>query len=151
MARLLDHLEERDILLNVRARDKRQLFEAIGVHMEWAHGIPPNAVATALQRREAAGSTALGHGVAIPHARVKALERIRVLYARVSPAMPFDTPDGLPVSDVVCLMVPAPATQEHLDMLAQVASLFSEEGFRAALHRRHDAAQIRETFGHWVR
>lgn len=151
MARLLDHFDERDILLHVRARDKRQLFEAIGLHMEWAHGIPPDSVATALQRREAAGTTALGHGVAIPHARVKALEQVLVLYARLSPPIPFDTPDGQPVSDVVCLMVPAPATQEHLDMLSQVAALFSEEGFRAALHRRTDAAQIRETFGAWTR
>jgi PTS system nitrogen regulatory IIA component len=151
MGRLLDHLDECDILLDVRARDKRQLFEAIGAHMERAHGIPPDSVTTALQRREAAGTTALGHGVAIPHALVKELARVRVLYARLSPPMPFDTPDGQPVSDVVCLMVPALATQEHLDMLAQVAALFSEEGFRAALHRRLDAAQIRETFAHWTR
>lgn len=151
MARLLDHLEERDILLNLQARDKRQLFEAIGAHMEWVHSIPSNSVTTALQRREAAGTTALGHGVAIPHARVKELGRIRMLYARLSPPIPFDTPDGQPVSDVVCLMVPAPATQEHLDMLSQVAALFSEEGFRAALHRRKDAAQIRATFGAWTR
>lgn len=151
MVQLIDHLDAQDILLDVHVRDKRQLFEAIGTHMEWLHGVPAHAVATALQRREAAGTTALGHGVAIPHARVQALDRVRIVYLRLTPALAFDTPDGVPVSDVVGLMVPTPATQAHLDLLAQVAALFCEEGFRAALHRRRDAAQIRETFGHWTR
>lgn len=151
MDKLTDYLDVQDVLLNLHARDQRQLFEAVGSHMERLHGVPAHAVATALQRRESAGSTALGHGVAIPHARVTGLDRIRILYVRLAPALALDTPDGEPVSDVVVLMVPTPATQAHLDLLAQVAALFSEEGFRAALHRRQDAAQVYETFGHWTR
>lgn len=151
MGTLIDLLQERDILLDVQARDKRQLFQSIGGHMAETHGISPDAVAMALQRRESVGSTALCHGVAVPHARLHELDAMRILYIRLTPPMAFDAPDGLPVTDVVCLMVPSPATQQHLDMLAQVAALLSEQGFRAALHRRHDAGQIRETFRHWTR
>jgi PTS system nitrogen regulatory IIA component len=59
-------------------------------------------------------------------------EAMRILDIRLAPPLASDAPDGLPVTDVVCLMVPAPATQQHLDMQAQVAALFSEEGIRAA-------------------
>ncbi|KQP22696.1 PTS sugar transporter subunit IIA [Pseudorhodoferax sp. Leaf267] len=150
MGTLTDYLDERDILLDLHARDKRELFEAVGTHMEALHGVPAHAVATALQRRESAGTTALGCGVAIPHARVSGLRQIRIVYARLAPALDFETPDGQPVCDVVTLMVPTPASQAHLDVLAQVASLFSDAAFRAALHAGRSAAQIRRSFAQWT-
>jgi len=150
MSALSCHLEARDILLGVQATSKQELFEVIGKHMETAHGVPAGSVASSLQRRELAGSTALGHGVAIPHARVKELDRIRLVYARLTPALGFDTPDGLAVSDVVALMVPAPATQDHLDVLAYVAFLFSDQDFRKALHACQDPIQVKEVFECWL-
>ncbi|GAD22081.1 PTS sugar transporter subunit IIA [Acidovorax sp. MR-S7] len=149
MGALSGYLEARDILLGVQATGKRELFEMIGKHMEVAHDVPADSVASSLQRRELAGSTALGRGVAIPHARVKELDRIRLVYARLAPALSFDTPDGMAVSDVVALMVPAPATQDHLDVLAHVASLFSDQDFRKALHACQDPIQVKEVFERW--
>jgi nitrogen PTS system EIIA component len=143
---LSTYLEVGDILLGVRSADKSQLFEAIGRHVQAAHGVPAQSVVSALRRREMAGSTALGHGVAVPHARVAELDRIRILYVRLSRALHFDAPDGQPVSDVVVLMVPAPATQDHLDLLARVAELFSDGGFRATLHGCHTPDGIRQLF-----
>lgn len=149
MSTLSKHLDERGILLGLKAASKREVFEAIGQHMQALHGISAESVASALHRREAAGSTALGCGVAIPHARVKELERIRLLYLRLAPALVFDSPDGEPVSDIVALMVPAPATQEHLDVLAHVASLFSEKAFRKALHTCEEPGQVMEVIANW--
>lgn len=151
MSALSQYLETRDILLNVQVTSKLQLFEIIGKHMMTAHGVPADSVASSLQRRELAGSTALGNGVAIPHARVKELGRIRLVYARLAPALDFDTPDSQAVSDVVALMVPAPATQDHLDVLAHVASLFSDQNFREALHACLDPIQVKEVFERWPR
>ncbi|MDQ7989616.1 MAG: PTS sugar transporter subunit IIA [Candidatus Dactylopiibacterium sp.] len=138
-----------DILLDLRVTSTAQLFEAVGEHMQAAHGLPADAVAASLMRREAAGSTALGQGVAIPHARVKELDRIRMLYARLSPAVPFDPAGGEPVSEVVALLVPAPATQTQLDVLAHVASLFSDKRFRKTLRACDDPARIRALFAQW--
>lgn len=143
------YLEVDDILLGIQAKSKQQLFEAIGKHMQHTHGVPADSVASSLQRREAAGSTALGFGVAIPHARVKELDRIRMLYARLMPALAFDTPDSEAVFDVVVLLVPAPATQEHLDLLARVAALFSDKAFRKALHACQEPVHIHDVFVGW--
>ena len=149
MSTLSQYLEARDILLDVPATSKLKLFEVIGKHMETVHGVPADSVASSLQRRELAGSTALGHGVAIPHARIRELHRIRLVYARPVPALAFDTPDSQPVSNVVALMVPSPATQDHLDILAHLASLFSDQEFRKALQGCQDAIKVKETFERW--
>jgi len=143
------HLAVEDVLLDIRAMDRQQLFDAIGRHMQNVHGLPAESVAAALLRREQAASTALGHGVAIPHARVKALDRMRLVYVRLAPALAFDTPDGEPVAHVLALMVPEPATQAHLDVLADVVSLVSEPGFRKALQACRAPAQVKEAFDRW--
>lgn len=149
MSTLSKHLDEIDILLERKAASKREVFQVIGQHMQTAHGVSAESVESSLLRRESAGSTALGCGVAIPHARVNELERIRLLYLRVVPALAFDSPDGEPVSDIVALMVPAPATQEHLDVLAHVASLFSDKAFRKALHKCEEPGQVMDVIANW--
>lgn len=63
-------LSPEDILLDVSVSDKAELFQVVGRHMERAHGLKQDQVAASLSRREMAGSTALGQGFAIPHARV---------------------------------------------------------------------------------
>lgn len=138
-----------DILLDVQVDNTRQLFDAVGRHMQLVHGVPADSVVASLLRRESAGSTALGHGVAVPHARVTELDRIRVLYARLTPPLACETPDHEAVTDAVVLLVPAPAAQEHLDLLAYVATLFSDKTFRQVLHLRQQPAQIRELFVSW--
>lgn len=149
MSTLFRFLEEQDILLDVHAQDKQHLFETIGAHLHRVHGVAAESVARALERRESVGTTALGHGVAIPHARIPELDEIRIIYVRLTPGLAYDTPDGEPVSDVMALMVPAPSTQAHLDLLAQVASLFNEKDFRTALRRCQHPAQVRRTIELW--
>ncbi len=127
-----------------------QLFQAIGLHTERIGGLPTDAVASALMRRELTGSTALGLGVAIPHARVNILKRIRALHVRLVPGLDFDAPDHEPVSDAVVLLVPSPATGAHLEILAHAAALFSDSGFRAALQARHNPVEIRALFDDWA-
>lgn len=149
MPALHSFLDEADIVLDVHATSKHGLFDLLGRHMERVHGQRAEAVASALQRREMAGSTALGHRVAIPHARVKGLDRIRMVYLRLGTPLPFDAPDDLPITDVICLMVPSPATQEHLDLLAEVASLFSDADFRDRLHASASPEAVRKLLEGW--
>lgn len=146
MITLGSRLQTEDVLLGLRSPTKLHLLMEIGRHVERVHGLPAESVASALLRRERAGTTALGEGAAIPHARVKDLDGIRVLYARPFTPLAFDAPDGLPVSDVLVLLVPGPAAQTHLDLLAQAATLFSNRAFRNALHRSDTPQQVKQWF-----
>ena len=144
--RIADLLSPQDILLDLQVSDKSQLIEAIGRHMERAHAMPRESVALSLAHREQIGSTGLGQGVAIPHARVKNLERIHVAYARLGSPIPFDAPDGQPVADVLVLLVPKQATEEHLTILAEATQLLSDRRFRERLHRCQHALEVKRLF-----
>jgi PTS system nitrogen regulatory IIA component len=143
---LADLLGVEDILLAMDAASKRQLFEEIGRHMEREHALPQAWVTESLSRREDVGSTGLGRGVAIPHARVKNLKRMQVAYVRLTQAIPFDAPDGRPVSDILVLLVPKQATEEHLGILAQATQLFSDRDFREHLHPCQSASEVKRLF-----
>lgn len=149
MSRIGDYLQVEDAVLDLQVAGKAALFEAIGGHVERVHGLPADAVVGALLRRERTGSTALGRGVAMPHARVRGLDRIRVVYLRLAPALSFDTPDGRPITDVLALLVPDPAEQLHLDLLADAAALFCDAQFRQALHGCTDASLAQALFARW--
>lgn len=97
---------------------------------------PPQEVALirdSLRAREALASTAIGHGVALPHGRIADLEDTRCAFLQLSPAVDFGALDGQPVDLVVAMAVPEHFAQEHLHRLAEVAERFSDPGFRAAL------------------
>lgn len=111
--------------------------------------MPQAWVVLSLSRREEVGSTGLGEGVAIPHARIKDLDRIQVAYFRLAAPIPFASPDGLPVSDILVLLVPKQATEEHLSILAEATRLFSEPRFRRQLHGCEQASAVRQLFASW--
>jgi PTS system nitrogen regulatory IIA component len=143
---LLLHLSPEDVYLDLDVTTKRQLFHVIGQHMFRQHGLSAQDVVLNLSQREQAGSTGVGDGVALPHARVDGLTRIYAFYAHLRSPMPFDSPDGKPVSDVVALLVPKPATQEHLTVLADAVQLLSSRRLRKRLHACGSAREAMETF-----
>jgi nitrogen PTS system EIIA component len=135
-------LRPEDIRLDVNVADKRALFDLIAQHVAREFALPAAYVAHCLLRRELAGTTAVGHGVAIPHARIEGLQDIHALYVRPQQPLAFDAPDREPVTDVLVLIVPYPASQEHLDLLANAAELFSDADLRARLRATHDVHEI---------
>jgi PTS system nitrogen regulatory IIA component len=149
MSALGRYLQAEDVLLGLRAANKRQLFHAIALHVQRFGGLTADSVLAALRQRESAGSTALGLGVAFPHARVGGLDHIRALYVRPIPGLAFDALDAQPVSDVLAFLVPAPAPRTHVELLAHAALLFSDQKFRAALHIRRSALEIKSLFDEW--
>jgi len=138
-----------DVLLDVVSGSKVDLIDEIGKHVESVHEMMRGSVAPALLHRERIGSTALGHGVALPHARVTGLERILPMYLRLKTAIPFDAPDGGLVTDVLVLLVPKVATQEHLDVLAQASQMLSDRSFRERLHECKLPLEAKRLFEHW--
>lgn len=143
------YLSPRDICLDLDVANKGRLFDAIGRHMQREHALQQDWVVLSLSRREQAGSTALGEGVAIPHARISGLDRIWVLYARLKSPIAFDTPDGGPVSDVLVLLVPSPAAEEHLKILAEAAHMFSDRRFREQLRASPNSQRVAQLFATW--
>jgi nitrogen PTS system EIIA component len=138
-----------DILLDMDVSNKRQLFDEIGRHMAQEHAMRPEWVTRILSRREQAGSTGLGEGFAIPHARVPDLDRMYLLYVRVKSPIPFAAPDGKPVSDILVILVPGPASEEHLRILADATQTFSDHEFRESLPSCQDAPEVKRLLDAW--
>lgn len=96
-----------------------------------------------LQAREHLGSTAIGHGIAIPHGRSPTLEAPRGALLRLQPAVDFNASDGQEVDLVFAMAVPDHYTHQHLMLLSELAERFSDERFRAALRNAPDAWAMR--------
>lgn len=146
MNSIADLLWPEDILLDLDVASKPRFFDEIGRHMEREHAMPKEWVAHSLAHREQIGSTALGEGVAIPHARVKDLERIQLAYVRLKSPIPFDAPDGKPVTNILVLLVPRQATDAHLEILAEATQMFADRRFRERLHRCTHALEVKQLF-----
>ena len=138
-----------DILLDVDALSKTRVFEEVGRLFEKRHGFVQAQVVEDLCAREKLGSTGLGHGVAIPHARIKGLRRAVAAYVRTRLPIPFDAPDGKPVSDMLILLVPEQATDEHLQILAWCAQMFGDRRFREQLRMCVAASDVHQQFADW--
>lgn len=129
----LDDLQPDGIVLDVRASDRTTVLSAAADAFARLHGLPADHVHDALWRREQAGSTALGHGFAIPHARVRGLERPSIVYLNTCAPLDFGAADGIGTGHFLALLVPPDREEEHLRLLAAVARLCSDRRLRRAL------------------
>jgi PTS system nitrogen regulatory IIA component len=99
--------------------------------------------------REKLGSTGLGQSVAIPHGRIKNLRDAVGAFVKTHHAIPFDAPDGQSVNLIFVLLVPERATDLHLQLLGELAQMFSDPTFREHLQASSDAAEIHKIFAEW--
>jgi nitrogen PTS system EIIA component len=95
-----------------------------------------------LQERERLGSTGLGGGIALPHARMEGLENARGAFLNLAEPVAFDAVDGRPVDLVFGLLVPQSATEQHLQLLAALARLFHDKSFCDGLRKAEDPAAV---------
>ena len=131
-----------NIVLDLEASSKKRVFEHVGLLFENHQGIARNVVFDSLFARDNLGSTGLGRGVAIPHGRIKGLKEARGAFVRLTTPIPFDAPDGLPVSLLFVLLVPEQATEQHLQILSELAERFSDSHCRDALCTADSATMI---------
>jgi len=101
------------------------------------------AIADSLRQRERLGSTAIGHGVAIPHGRSGVCRDTRAAFLRLQPAVEFAAADGIPVDLVLAMAAPEHFTQQHLQLLSEIAERFADAAFREALRAAPDADTLR--------
>lgn len=137
------------IMLDVEIGNKRQLFELLGQRYSQELGVAPTLILDSLLAREKLGSTGLGQGVAVPHGRIKGLKTAAGILVRLDPAIDFDAPDRRPVNLVFVLFVPLNATDLHLQILGELAQLFSDKTLRQALSASNDSADTFELIRNW--
>lgn len=135
-------LPESHVLLDLDAGSKKRAFERAGIVFENSLGVASAAIFDSLFARERLGSTGLGQGIAIPHGRIKGLKHASAAFLRLTQPIAFDAPDGRPVNLLFVLLVPEQATEEHLQILSEIAERFSDPAFRDALLAAPDAAQV---------
>jgi len=130
---------------NCTAGSKKRVLERVGELLATsAPNLSPEEIFEQLLERERLGSTGLGHGVALPHARMKGINQACGVLVRLESGVDYDSIDGQPVDLVFGLLVPHDATQEHLQLLAKLASLFSKEEFRNQLREVKECEAVIE-------
>lgn len=138
-----------NILLDAESASKKRVFERVGLLFENSQNIARSQVFDSLFAREKLGSTGLGQGVAIPHGRIKNLRDAVAAFVKTDNPIPFDAPDGAPVNLIFVLLVPERATDLHLQLLGELAQMFSNADFRTRLQECSDPAVIHQMFCDW--
>jgi PTS system nitrogen regulatory IIA component len=138
-----------NILLDTESTSKKRVFERVGLLFENNQQIARSQVFDSLFAREKLGSTGLGQGVAIPHGRIAKLRDATAAFVMTSHPIPFDAPDGQPVNLIFVLLVPERANDMHLQILGELAQIFSDTQFRNRLLACKDTASIHQLFDDW--
>lgn len=138
-----------NVITDLDVGSKKRVFEHVGQLLEENLQLGRGKIFDSLIAREKLGSTGLGHGVAIPHGRIKGLKEAVGIFVHTREAIPFDAPDNLPVSLIFVLLVPEQATDLHLQILGELAQMFSDRALRESLVASQDPAQTHQLLTGW--
>jgi len=138
-----------NVVVDSVARDKSAALDIAAALFAAATAIDEAKIRASLLAREQLGSTGLGLGVAIPHGRIRGLKRAVAAVVRLAQPVPFDAPDGRPVNLLIALLVPENATQEHLELLSELAQMLSDRELRDGLMAEPTAAALLARFAAW--
>ena len=144
-------LEPGSISPRVSATDKRQVLSVLAEIAARNWGLKAPRVFEALMDREVTGATGVGHGVAIPHAQIEGLDRLRGVFLRLVPPVDYGAVDDEPVNLVFALLSPVGAGSEQLRALARVARALRQGELRSQLRQAGGADAIRILFSRDVR
>ncbi|MDR2690479.1 MAG: PTS IIA-like nitrogen regulatory protein PtsN, partial [Azoarcus sp.] len=149
MSLIASLLPPANVLATLDASSKKRVFEEASQLFEAQAGLSHDVVFDKLFTRERLGSTGLGQGVAIPHSRIDGLTEATGAFIRLPAPIPFDAPDGRPVNLIFVLLVPADANDTHLQLLSELAQMFSDRAFRESLLAAPDATTLHALFTGW--
>ena len=138
MNRIARLLSPSKVVLGLNVSSKKRLFEHVSIMFENEHGLERAKTFESLFQRERLGSTGLGDGVAIPHGRIKGLKETRAVLVRLEQAIAFEAPDDQAVSLLIFMLVPENASEEHLELLSELAEMLTE-------HKIHDGLMQLQT------
>ena len=146
---IIKMLPAQNVLIDLDVGSKKRVFEQAGLLFENHQNIARSQVFDSLFAREKLGSTALGQGIAIPHGRIKGLKEAVGAMIKMREAIPFDAPDGQPVKLIFVLLVPERATDLHLQILSELAQMFSDKSFRDQILNATTADSVHRLIADW--
>ena len=138
-----------NVILDLDASSKKRVFEQVGLLFENNSHIARSLVFDSLFAREKLGSTGLGQGIAIPHGRIKGLKDALGALVRLKQPVAFDAPDGQPVGLIFVLLVPDRATDLHLQILSELAQMFSDRRFRERVLAAATPSEAHQLLAEW--
>lgn len=137
-----DLLSTDSIIPALKADNKKQLLQALAEHAARSAGVSSHDLFVRLLQRERLDSTGLGRGIAVPHAKLKDLDRIVGLFARLEKPVDFESADGEPVDLVFLLLSPEHASGDHLKALARISRLVRDPAAIEGLRQAPDRAAL---------
>ena len=137
------------VLVDFAAADRKAVFEQVAALLEGKTGVKRALILDSLLARERLGSTGLGQGIAIPHGRVRGLREATGAFVRVRQPIEFEAPDERPVSLIFVLLVPEKSTDLHLEILGELAQMFSDRELRARLYAAPDSLEVQRLIAGW--
>jgi PTS system nitrogen regulatory IIA component len=148
MPDLADLIRADAIVFRIKAQTKNEVLLAMAEAAVTAYGVDLSATLESTLERERLGSTGVGEGVAIPHARLKGLKAPAAVLALLDPPIDFEAPDGRPADIVVLLLSPEEAGADHLKALARISRLLRRQDMRDGLRAARSAAAIHAFTSH---
>ncbi len=150
MIKIADLISEDRIACDVEANSKKRGLEVLSEMVALAdEALNATAIFNKLISREKLGSTGLGRGVALPHARIEGSAQAHGALIRLRDGIDFDAFDHQPVDLLFALVVPEHFTDEHLQILARLAEMFSDAGLCQRLRSTNDPASVRQLIADW--
>ena len=138
-----DLLAKNGVIADLKVGDKKQALQELANRASEATGVSAHDVFNALLQRERLSSTSLGRGIAIPHVKLKGVNTITCIFAKLDRAIPFDSHDGEPVDVLFFLLAPEDAGGDHLKALARISRLVREPATLERLRSAKDADSLR--------
>ena len=124
---ILDLLSQKGVVPNLKVSSKKQALQEISSHAAQITGLQDRLIFDVLLERERLGTTGVGRGIAIPHGKLKELDCLQSVFARLSKPVDFDSIDEQPVDLIFLLLAPETAGADHLKALARISRLFRDE------------------------
>jgi len=137
-----DFLSPEDVFVDLVAPDKQRLLQVLAYRAANRLGLDENVLANEVLAREALGSTGVGQGVAIPHARLQGLKKPFAMAARLKRPIDFDAIDGEPVDIVFLLLIPDTQASGQMNIMAAVARKLRTGDTLTVLRKAPDAATL---------
>lgn len=147
---LKDILAPQRVLAGAQASSKKRALELLSRLLADPSDTTAQEIFESLTARERLGSTALGYGVALPHGRMKKISATRGAFVQLVQGVDFDAADRSPVDLLFAIVVPEHCTEEHLQLVAQIAELFSSEAVRNQLRQAKEADELFDVLIHWI-
>lgn len=147
---LSDLITPQRIRCNLDAQSKKRALEQLSELISQDQDtITSTQVFDSLLSRERLGGTGVGHGVAIPHGRLRNSQQTLGAFIKLARGIDYDAADKQPVDLLFALLVPEESTEEHLQLLAQLAAMFSDQGIREKLRHAETTEDIHELLLEW--